>query len=319
MINRMVLHNPLLENVYVINLDKDTQRLKKITSNLHAYGVEFTRVPGIYGASLTPEQLQKYTTTACRSLTCSKSIIGCALSHMKTWNIIAQAPAHTWHLVLEDDVSFTDTTIQKLDMLYRYINQNSIEALISIHCSNPYQMMCTLPTSRNSFDPSVPIVGNTFTVGTPAYLLTPEIARQILKDSHERVSEHLDAWWSLRYSEATFPQYFVTKERYVKVNYNSKESGNMTHTPVMPVTSLVLRRLELDEIDFMLHVTLFTIGMKYEVNLYTIILLTLLLINTTLLHSTFLYIYIVLELCVHTLLQVQNATTKKTYSCCNNN
>jgi GR25 family glycosyltransferase involved in LPS biosynthesis len=223
---------------------------------------------------------------------------------MKVWRIIAQAPANTWHLVLEDDVEFTDDTVSKLNTLQEYIHRHNINALINIHCSNPYQILCSLPTSKGVFDKDVPVVGNGFAVGTPAYILTPSIAQQLLHDAQGKVQQHLDIWLSSRYGEKTTPPYLVTKERLVKTNYNSKNSGNMSR-PVLPLLSMVLQRFELEELEFMFNVTLFTIALKHNINMYTVFFLLLFLINVFILKNTFIYMYLALELAAYILISIR--------------
>ena len=69
--------------IFVINLDRSTKRLQQIKSKLGT--VPFERIQAIDGQKLTYDEIAKWTTTACRTIKCSKSIIGCAMSHIKAW------------------------------------------------------------------------------------------------------------------------------------------------------------------------------------------------------------------------------------------
>jgi GR25 family glycosyltransferase involved in LPS biosynthesis len=98
--------NNYVDNVYLINMDKDYDRLEKVTKECDKVGIKFERFPGvnIYDLSQNildkyiPEEIQKYGTNG---------ILGCGLSHLFVWQ---DAVKNNYKniLVLEDDVYFTD-------------------------------------------------------------------------------------------------------------------------------------------------------------------------------------------------------------------
>jgi len=87
-------------------MDKDTDRLEKVTKECNKVGIKFERFSGIKVSDLSqnildeyvPEETQKYGTN---------SMLGCALSHLFVWQ---DAIKNNYNniLVLEDDVYFTD-------------------------------------------------------------------------------------------------------------------------------------------------------------------------------------------------------------------
>jgi len=93
--------------IFVINLEKDTERRSSITGQLSALGLPFELVPGVYGAALSPQELEsnyddrKARWRMARSLVPAE--LGCALSHLKVYRqmIDRRVPCA---LVLEDDV-----------------------------------------------------------------------------------------------------------------------------------------------------------------------------------------------------------------------
>jgi GR25 family glycosyltransferase involved in LPS biosynthesis len=99
--------NNYIDNVYLINMDKDTERLKKVTTICDKVGIKFQRFSGVKVSDLSqnildkyiPEEIQKYGTNG---------MIGCGLSHLFIWQ---DAVKNNYKniLVLEDDVYFTDT------------------------------------------------------------------------------------------------------------------------------------------------------------------------------------------------------------------
>jgi GR25 family glycosyltransferase involved in LPS biosynthesis len=98
--------NNYIDNVYLINMDKDTDRLEKVKKECDIVDIKFERFPGVKIADLSknildkyiPENIQKYGTNG---------MIGCGLSHLFIWED-AIKKNYKNILVLEDDVYFTD-------------------------------------------------------------------------------------------------------------------------------------------------------------------------------------------------------------------
>lgn len=91
---------------YVVNLDRNPERMSFMREQLERIGVPFERVSAVYGKSLSPEELRERFSRV-RSFIASKkrmsaSEIGCALSHVKICRKMVEenVPAA---LVLEDD------------------------------------------------------------------------------------------------------------------------------------------------------------------------------------------------------------------------
>ena len=95
-----------VDNIYLINMDKDIDRLKKITKECDIVNIKFERFSGLKVSDLSqnildkyiPEETQKYGTD---------SMIGCGLSHLFIWQDAVQKNYKNI-LILEDDVQFTD-------------------------------------------------------------------------------------------------------------------------------------------------------------------------------------------------------------------
>jgi len=98
--------NNYVDNVYLINMDKDIDRLEKITKECNKVNIKFEKFSGIKVTDLSqnildkyiPKEIQKYGTDA---------MLGCGLSHLFIWKD-AVNKNYKNILVLEDDVYFTD-------------------------------------------------------------------------------------------------------------------------------------------------------------------------------------------------------------------
>jgi len=73
--------NTAVDRVYVINMDKDKDRLKRFDEQMRRHKISYTRVPGIVGASVGyHEALSGF----CNQF-CTAGMKGCALSHRLIW------------------------------------------------------------------------------------------------------------------------------------------------------------------------------------------------------------------------------------------
>ena len=107
-----------LNKVYVINLDKDFERLKNIEANFKKYNISYTRVPGVYGKNLTKDEIDSVTTPICRMFSCNKGIIGSGLSHFKALQTVSKE-RDGFYMICEDDINFNDNTIQYLNDIFK--------------------------------------------------------------------------------------------------------------------------------------------------------------------------------------------------------
>ena len=92
--------------VYLINLDKDVERLTAADAQLRRLGVDYERVAAVYAKDLTPEEkrraVKRFRWRCATGLEVRDGEIGCALSHYGIYRRIVEQnePA----CVLEDDV-----------------------------------------------------------------------------------------------------------------------------------------------------------------------------------------------------------------------
>ncbi|MFS6537424.1 glycosyltransferase family 25 protein [Idiomarina loihiensis] len=94
-------------NIFLINLDRSTERLQRASEQIEKTGFKFERVPAVDGATLTDEKIAEVfdAETAKRrfqyDLTAGE--IGCYLSHIKCWEKIINDNLD-YAVILEDDL-----------------------------------------------------------------------------------------------------------------------------------------------------------------------------------------------------------------------
>ena len=96
---------------YLINLDRNPERLAFMRGQLDRLGIAFERFPAVYGRELTPEARAKGFSRV-RSFIASKkrlsdAEIGVAMSHVGCYRRMEKEDEH-YALILEDDVVLSD-------------------------------------------------------------------------------------------------------------------------------------------------------------------------------------------------------------------
>jgi GR25 family glycosyltransferase involved in LPS biosynthesis len=107
-----------LDHVYYINLDRRPDRLSEVKDELDRVGLKniSIRFPAIDGNKLTDKELSDWTTSICNTF-CTRSLIGCAMSHKLLWQKFYESSDNTV-LIIEDDVEF------KVDNIPKFLEQN---------------------------------------------------------------------------------------------------------------------------------------------------------------------------------------------------
>jgi glycosyl transferase family 25 len=95
--------------IFVINLDRDPDRLVDMRREFSRVGLSFERISGILGTDLPPN-LRPFFFDAAGSVASPlrKGEIGCYASHIKTWMHFADKDQSSASLVCEDDIRLPD-------------------------------------------------------------------------------------------------------------------------------------------------------------------------------------------------------------------
>ncbi|MBN2224365.1 MAG: glycosyltransferase family 25 protein [Deltaproteobacteria bacterium] len=112
----MVVANPI--PIFVINLDRDPERLDYMRREFARVGLSFERLPGIYGTDL-PLALQSYFCDSEGTVISPLRVgeIGCYASHLTAWNYIVDRDLTSGALVCEDDIKLPDAMPRLLERL----------------------------------------------------------------------------------------------------------------------------------------------------------------------------------------------------------
>ena len=114
--------NRIFDQVYVINLKKDHDRMARMNDRLKKLGIQYKRIDAVYGKELSNKIIRSETTNLCGNF-CSKSAIGCAISHKKAWKD-AIINGYKKVLILEDDAECVDNFKQRFSQNWKEIPLN---------------------------------------------------------------------------------------------------------------------------------------------------------------------------------------------------
>lgn len=113
---------------YLINLDKDTDRLGFFKANFDRLGIPFERIPAVDGRTFSEEDYQSFMQTRPRDYnrtqtkTWLRGQMGCFLSHYAAWQKIAEGDDQ-FSAVFEDDIHVSDD-LKNILQSHSWIPQN---------------------------------------------------------------------------------------------------------------------------------------------------------------------------------------------------
>ena len=180
-----------ISKVFVINLDKDTERLKKISKDLEKYDINFIRFPAIVGNDIKSDNK---ITPFCNSM-CTSGIKGCGLSHLKIWKMIIDQNLQN-ALILEDDSEFCNNFYEKFEnFMQRVPSDYDILQLGCVTGCNRYddngipiyiteKLISKDPTPENGYNKLH------YMSGAHAYIITNKAAQELYNNI--TLSTHID-------------------------------------------------------------------------------------------------------------------------------
>lgn len=108
-------------DVFVINLDRSTDRLESISKQLKAQSIDFTRISAVLGAAENKAKLAEEGILAESNINMPGGELGNFLSHRKSWKQIVSnsesfsfGPKPIASIVLEDDVDIPTDFLQRV-------------------------------------------------------------------------------------------------------------------------------------------------------------------------------------------------------------
>ena len=181
--------------IYVINLDRDVERMASIRANLEALGLPFERLSAVIGKDVPEwEKLVDLPTYAWRNrLDIPRAgEVGCYLSHLKAMETFLRTDA-PWCVILEDDVEVLPACAEVLRSLAEKDDWDLVK-LFNFHSGMPVKKRELVGGHRL-------VAHLTRTTSSAAYVVNRRAAETLLKSMRpitEQVDHALDRPWETR-------------------------------------------------------------------------------------------------------------------------
>ena len=171
--------------IYVINLDRDVERMASIRANLEALGLPFERLSAVMGKDVPEwEKLVDMSAYAWRNRldTPRAGEVGCYLSHLKAMETFLRTDA-PWCVILEDDVEVLPACADVLRSLAEKDDWDLVK-LFNFHSG--------LPVKKRALAGGHHLVVHlTRTTSAAAYVVNRRAAETLLR-SMRPISEQVD-------------------------------------------------------------------------------------------------------------------------------
>ena len=178
--------------IYVINLDRDTERMASIHANLVRIGLSYERLPAVMGKDVPDwENLVDLSAYAWRNrLDIPRAgEVGCYLSHLKAMETFLKTDA-PWCVILEDDAEVLPACAEVLRSLAEKDDWDLVK-LFSFHSG--------MPVKKRALVGGRHLVAHlTRTASAAAYIVNRRAAETLLKSMRpitEQVDHALDRPW----------------------------------------------------------------------------------------------------------------------------
>jgi glycosyl transferase family 25 len=273
--------NSLLNNIWIINLDKSKDRMVKIKNNFDLYGVKYNRFSAVYGKNVSKDYLDNDVSLICKTLLCNYGIIGCAASHKLLWKQLVNSESNAY-IILEDDIEINENFVEIINKVESYLDKFKIDYL-NLNCIN---LGCSIGEIEFTIDnynfgkPYTPFQTN-------SYIITKNGATKLLNYLN-KTNYHID--FEILYTKLFKDlNYYTISPSLVNLTNDETTIGINKKT----VTSTILETFDLQYVAWFLNIPLLTINLFYEINCLMILLLILFLANNN--NSKIIYLFIGLE------------------------
>lgn len=221
--------NDYFNQVFVINLDKDKERLESVRKEFEKINTRFERHPG---AIPTEMDRRLYASRICQQ-TCSQSMIGIYMAHRQIWDYIVSEELPS-AIIFEDDVRFTPNIADILPRAIQELPKDwDILYLGCVTCHKPSFAYSIVNGRgwRGFQEHSEHLVIPPITIGAHAYALSLNGAKK-LQALLPKVNNHVDNMISMQLDHLNY--YAVTPIVAYQDNEQLTKSNNINNVPVLP-------------------------------------------------------------------------------------
>ena len=123
----------LMMEIFVINLDRNVERMLRLSRQLERFGVSCRRFSAVDGKRLTSQEKRKLVNRfrwwCTKGYAIRDGEIGCTASHNEIYSIIEKEKI-PYCCILEDDAVLADRFVEQLDRVERFVSTRGNEPII---------------------------------------------------------------------------------------------------------------------------------------------------------------------------------------------
>ena len=267
-----------IDNVYYINLDKDTDKKRDMLEEFNRVGIKNpVRIPGVYGKTMTKSDIRKVTTPFCGAI-CTPTIIGCGTSHLNTWKEIIKNNDR-YAMVCEDDIKFADANF--IQIYNSLINEVPPDFdLIYLGCFGCEKNMFYNPSFLSINNPKTIKEINSYEIREPSmafafhcYIISNTAAKKLV-DYYQKngINTHIDVSVQQLARKNLIKRYTITPNLVLQTSWlNINSSENAVNFPI--ILNKIMKNFELFPgmpLDYTMSCS-FGHFYDYEINPWTVI------------------------------------------------
>jgi hypothetical protein len=181
--------NEVVDQVYVINMDKDVERMKTFDEQMVRNGIRYKRISAVKG---TDVKHNKHITEFCK-IYCTDGIKGCALSHRLIWDDMVNNN-YSRVCIFEDDALLSETFRADFPEIWKELPTTFDLFFMgcNMKCGDKHTFSKLIVLAEGNkpakhISPSMLKVGGT--VGTHGYMISRHCAELFLE---EKINTHID-------------------------------------------------------------------------------------------------------------------------------
>lgn len=173
---------------FVINLEKNRERLSSMQEALGRFGIEFERFPAVYGKELSAEEkkcsLNRFAWWCTMGYAARDGQIGCALSHIRIFQKMVKENISAC-CIFEDDVVFSSEFPLVMNYVENHIDISRPQVIL-LHCHYSEY------AGKNVVKTGCEIVPIAYERCAEAYVLTRKAAEALLELNYpiKRMTDH---------------------------------------------------------------------------------------------------------------------------------
>ena len=197
--------------VYVINLDRDTEKMTEFARQFYLDKLKYVKFKACDAYSPCgdgDDSVGIQIDSACKSWLCSSSVIGCARSHMTLWTQLSQND-EKYKIIMEDDARFCPSSFCDAMDCIQDILLDEKPVIISFMCIGPFCRVGSRTTRQCTSGIQYVLTESIFPLAATAYAINKSAACYLLQKMHNTVHYHIDFTIAQHVSTTTLTYYTI--------------------------------------------------------------------------------------------------------------